>query len=290
VSRARAIVAGCLLVVGVVLVPFANAAVWGHRQLLDTPRFVDLASDVVRTPGVQTALAERITDQLVARSRALALARPVVQGATERVIDTSAFLTVFEPAVASLHRQLLDGDDQLTLDLRAVVPLIRQQLGRIDSRLGALVPDVGLVSVVVADRADAPALWDGVDVAQRGWWILPLVAVVLLAAAIAVANRRSTMTMLVGFGVAGVALVMVGVLSVARDSLDGATGAADRRLVRAVWDVVVRSLREQTLVLVGIGLVLAVVAGAVRLAVTRPSAARPDPARPGPAPVREVAP
>lgn len=281
-SRTRAIVAGCLLVVGVVLVPFANAAVWGRRHLLDTPRFVALADDIVQAPGVRTALAERIADELATRSTALRIGQPIVEAATERVIETSAFRTVLDPAVASLHRQLLDGDDRLTLDLRSVVPLIREQLGRVDGRLASLVPDVGLVTVTVADRAQAPALWDGVDVAQRGWWIVPVVALVLLGSAIAVANRRLTMTVLVGLGVAAVSLLMMAVLSVARTSLDGATSGADRRLVRGVWDAVVTSMREQTLVLLGLGIVLAAGAAIARYAVSRPSAARarPAPARP----------
>jgi hypothetical protein len=263
-NRARAVVAGCLLVVGLVLVPFANAAVWGRRHLLDTPRFVALTSAVVRTPGVRSALADRITDDLSTRSTALAIASPLVHAAAARVIESDAFLTVFDPAVASLHRQLLAGDDQLSLDLQALLPLIREELGQVDRRLASLVPDVALGGIVVADRADAPALWDGVDVARRAWWITPLVVVALLGAAIAVANRHLTMAALVGGGVTFACLVMLVALAIARASLSGVTSGADQRLVRGVWDAVVDSLQTQTLVVMALGILLAVVAGVAR--------------------------
>jgi hypothetical protein len=257
-------VAGCLLVVGVALVPFANAAVWGRRHLLDTPRFAVLTSDIVRTPGVRSALADRITDELSERSNALAIASPLVHAAVARVIETDAFLSVFDPAVASLHRQLLAGDDQLTLDLQALLPLIRDELGSVDRRLASLVPDVALGGIVVADRVDAPALWDGVDVARRAWWILPFVAVVLFGAAIALANRHITMTALVGGGIAFACLFMLVALAIARASLSGVTSGADQRLVRGVWDAVVDSLQAQTLVVMAFGILLAVVAGVAR--------------------------
>jgi hypothetical protein len=273
VSRARAVVAGCLVVVGVGLVPFANAAVWGRRHLLDTPRFVALTSDVVRTPGVRSALADRITDDLSARSTELAIASPLVHAAVARVIESDAFLTVFDPAVASLHRQLLAGDDQLTLDLRALLPLIREELGQLDRRLASLVPDLALGGIVVADRADAPALWDGVDVARRAWWIAPLLAVALLGAAVVVANRHLTMTVLVGGGIAAASLVMLVALAIARASLSGVTSGADQRLVRGVWDAVVDSLQTQTLVVMALGIFLAVAAG-VALALRARAAGR----------------
>jgi hypothetical protein len=164
-----------------------------------------------------------------------------------------------------LHRQLLAGDDQLTLDLRAVLPLIREELGSVDRRLASLVPDVALGGIVVADRADAPALWDGVDVAQRAWWIVPLVAVVLLGAAITVANRHITMTALAGGGIAFASLFMLVALAIARASLSGVTSGADQRLVRGVWDAVVDSLQAQTLVVMALGILLAVIAGVARV-------------------------
>ncbi len=270
-SRPRGIVAGCLLVVGVLLVPFANAAFWGRRHLLDTPRFTALIDEIARAPGVRPMLADRVTDQLVANNALLGVARPLVRAATERVIESSAFLAVLDPAVTSLHEQLLADHDRLTLDFRALVPLIRDEVGRVDRRIAALVPDLGLVSVTVADREDAPALWDGVEAARRGWWIVPVVVLVLLGGAIAIANRRLTMCVLVGIGVAVVSFAMVVVLGASRTSLDGATSGADRDLVRAVWDAVVPSMRRQSVVLMLAGIALAVAAGVARLVAARAS-------------------
>jgi hypothetical protein len=56
-----------LLVLGLVLVPLSVLAIWTNNQVSDTERFVATVSPVVEDPTVQSALADRITAEVLAR-------------------------------------------------------------------------------------------------------------------------------------------------------------------------------------------------------------------------------
>ena len=56
-----------LLVLGLVLVPLSVLAIWTNNQVSDTERFVATVSPIVEDPSVQTALADRITAEVLAR-------------------------------------------------------------------------------------------------------------------------------------------------------------------------------------------------------------------------------
>ena len=71
----RTFFAGLLLTVGILLLPLADIGVWVQRQLVPTDAFLDMTSEVLDEPEVQQALAERITEELVAASRASGRAR-----------------------------------------------------------------------------------------------------------------------------------------------------------------------------------------------------------------------
>ncbi len=52
---------------GLVLVPLSVLAIWTNNQVSDTERFVATVSPIVEDPSVQTALADRITAEVLAR-------------------------------------------------------------------------------------------------------------------------------------------------------------------------------------------------------------------------------
>ena len=117
-------------------------------------------------------------------------------------------------------------------------------------------------------------LWGAVDGAQRIALVTPLLVLVLVALAVAMARRRWLTLGVAGAVVAGVSLLLIGLLALTRQGVGGRVGAAvSRDAFDATWDVVARSLTNTTLI-VALGAVVVAAGGlVVHFLVTR----RPSP-------------
>jgi hypothetical protein len=261
--RLRGLLAGWLLAVGLGLVPLGDLALWLRRDVLDTDRFGTLSVKLIQQPEIRGALADRVTDELVTTKPALAAGRIALARATSGVIATTAFRTIFEHAVSRMHAQLRRGDERLTLDLDPMLPLVQHAVGAVDARAGALVPTTGLPPIEIATKHDAPALWDGIQIALDASWILPLVALAFLAAALAVAHRHARMAILVGIAIAILAGVILVALAVVRRGIAESAGSqVDVSAFDAGWHSLTSTLVSQTIVLGLAGFVL-VAAGTI---------------------------
>lgn len=256
-SAMRGFIAGVLVVVGLILVPFATIGIWTQRELLDTEAFTDLAAEVLHEEPVRDALAKRLVDEIVKREPRLGLGRFVLEPAMREVIGTSQFEQIFRLAVADMHTQLERGDDQLQLNLDAMLPILRNIVARVSSGLANQIPDsVGLPSITVVRKDQVPQVWFGVQVTREASWAFPLLMVLVFAAAIAIAHHHARTLVIVGFGVAIVCLLLALVLRTGRDALSDVAGpAVDVAAFDAAYDVVTDSLVTQTLLMGGVGLV-----------------------------------
>ena len=270
----RGLVAGLLLFVGFLLVPFATLGIWTQRELLPTEAFADLATDVVQQDAVQAALASRLADELIARQPRLRLGRVVLEPATVRALDTPQFEAIFRIAITSTHEQLVRGDDQLTLDLNAMIPIVRDFVAGVDQGVANQIPDSGLPAFTVVRKTEIPQLWFGVDVTRRASWVLPVLMVIALAAAVAVAKQHALTLVIAGFGVAFVCLLVVLALRVGRDMLSDVVGPeVDVSAFNAGYEAVTDAIVTQTFVLGALGIVAAGVG--VAFMVRRGSGTRP---------------
>jgi len=257
----RGVVAGLLLVVGLLLVPFANLGIWTRRQLLPTEAFTDLATEVVQQDAVQAALASRVADEIVTREPSLQIGRFVLEPAVGQALDTPQFEQIFRLAVTSTHEQLVRGDDQLTLNLDGLLPIVRGFVASIDQGIASRIPDsLGMPAFTIVRKSQIPQLWFGVDVTRKASWVFPILMVLALAAAIAIAPKHALMLVVAGFSVAFVCLMIVLALRVGRDVLSDVVGPeVDVNAFHAGYDVVTDSFIGQTFVLGGIGIVAAAV-------------------------------
>jgi hypothetical protein len=260
----RGFLAGVLAIAGLLLLPLADLGIWTQRELLPTDAFTQLATDVLHEPDVQQALATRLTTELVNREPALAIGRPLVQRAVVEGIGTPQFSQVMQASLGDMHDQLKRGDDTLFLNLDATLPLIKGQLAQIDPRLAASVPSSQVLpSITVVKRADAPELWEGVQIVRRAALLFPALAVVLLALAIAFAQHRARMLVVVGAALAVVALLLVLVIRLGRDPLSNVVGSeVSVAAFNAGYRVVTSSFVTQTVVLGIVGM-LAMGGGAI---------------------------
>ena len=156
--RIRRSIVGVLVALSCLLVLLAATVVWAHRTLLNTPTFVGTVGPVFQTPGVDSAVATRATDQLFtalnvqARLRdalppkASVAAVPVtnatkgfVAGELTKVLASPQFQAAWTGALTVTHEQLvavLRGQNTRAVSTSGgnivlnTVPAINQALGR----------------------------------------------------------------------------------------------------------------------------------------------------------------
>ncbi len=129
--------------------------------------------------------------------------------------------------------------------------------------------------VVIARRSEVPVQWGAVDAAKRIAFLTPLVVLGLLALAVAMARRRWLTLGIVGSVVAGVSLLLLGLMALAKQVVGRRLDAVvSRDAFDAAWEVIARSLTNTTLIIVLGALVVAAGGFVVHLILTR----RPSPA------------
>lgn len=114
--RWASLAAAVLLVLGCVGVPASVLAVWTHRQVADTGRFVATVSPVIQDPLVRSALTNRISTEV--------LARIDVEQIANEAIDALA--------AQGMRPQLVDRLHDLTGPMAAgVAGLVRDKVGQL---------------------------------------------------------------------------------------------------------------------------------------------------------------
>jgi hypothetical protein len=262
-----------LFVVAGLLIPFALVGVWTHQVLLDRDRFVHLSDDLLSREAVRQGLADQIIGQLE-RTRARTVAgEPALRPGITGALGSPEYRSVFEQALGGVHDQLTRDDDTVRLDVGPAVDLAHAQLARSNARLAnSLPPGSQVPPVVVARRNQVPVLWGAVDAAQRIAVLTPLLVLGLLALAVVMARRRWLTLGVAGAVVAGVSLLLLGLLALAKQGVGrGLDHVVSRDAFDAAWDVIARSLANETLIIV----VGAIVVGAGGIVVDQILTRRP---------------
>lgn len=173
---ARATAAVVLITIGVLLAPAAVVAHWAQRELTDTDRYLATIGPLASNPVLQSALENRVTEEIMAKidvptlvddvstslqdrgldraSQALTLLQGsltsgiegFVRNMTSRVVESDAFETVWLDANRVAHEQLVDvlqGRQGTVLQLSDDGALSVQLKGVIEQVKTALV-DAGL--------------------------------------------------------------------------------------------------------------------------------------------------
>ena len=124
--RIRRSIVGVLVALSCLLVLLSATVVWAHRTLLNTPTFVGTVGPVFQTPGVDSAVATRTTDQLFtelnvqARLRAAlppkaqVAAAPItnstksfVAGELTKVLESPKFQSIWTSTLTLTHQRLV---------------------------------------------------------------------------------------------------------------------------------------------------------------------------------------
>jgi hypothetical protein len=260
-----------LLVVAGLLVPFALVGVWTHQVLLERERFTNLSDDLLDRQAVRRGLADKIVQQLAETPGSRVPAgEPAVRAGVETALTTPAYRAVFKASLGDVHDQLTSDHDTLELNIAPAVDLARAQLAGNPRIANALPPGSQVPPIELARRSDVPILWGAVDAAQRIALVTPLLVLALVALAVAMARRRWLTLGIAGTVVAGVSLLLLGLIAAARQLVSRRLDAvASRDAFDGAWDVISRSLANTTLIIVVGALVVAAGGFVVHVILTR---------------------
>lgn len=302
-SRARGVAAALLLVVGCVLAPVAVTVQWARAMVTDQDTYLDAVTPLARNPVVLDALRDQAVgqlDQAITRADPQALLAsglsglgasdrvsalggllaPVLQnqlldaadGLVDRALHSDAFAQSWVRANAAAHTALvglLDGSadpalaraQATAIRVDSVLDTVRDRLTAAGATWAQQIPSVPTTLPLLApgtlDRAQG--YYTALDVLGIA---LPIAALVLLAAGVMLSRSRWTATLAASLG------VLAG-LAVLRLALEWGYGAAADasptapEVTRIFAEQLTGGLRSAGLLVAGVAIVLAVVAGAV---------------------------
>jgi hypothetical protein len=274
----RRFVTGLLILVSALTLVLASTSLWTRRNVINTPVFVSNVQTMVDLPPVEARINERVTTTVMADPRVqnaidqavavlperLQQFRPTVENGAASLVSagvlqlltTDPFRPLTTAALTSAHDQLVNGQPvEFTLgQAKARVPDSLRD-GIAGQVLDLLPNDVG---VTILTPADAPRIYNAVDLLRSVWWWLGLVALGTLAGALGVSrHRRGTLRAWAVTTTVLTLLVLLG-LRVARGFLLPQARPENREAVGAMYDFLAGSLRSWTLWLLGAALLVLV--------------------------------
>jgi hypothetical protein len=253
----RAFLVSLLVVVVIVLVPFADLGVWVQRELGSTTSFVNLGEEVLQQSAVRDALAQQIVSDVASGAPAVAGRAATLEPVVAGVLAQPSVRPALDQVLANTHDQLRNGHDPLQLDLSPLLPTLHAQLPAfLASRLPS---QLALPPVTVLRRSDAPAVWDGVQLVQQTALVLPIAMLLAVGGALVAARRRGGVCVAVGLATSVLAVGLVALIEPGRSVLEHQSGTpAQRAAFLAGYDTVTHTFVQQTVVLAVLGVALTV--------------------------------
>ena len=276
-----------LIVTGALSTAASVLALFVHTQVNDTDSYVDTVAPLASDPAVQSAVADRLTEELTRRLDGLP---QILTGPTESVVREAAlalvssdqFATLWTEANRGAHAQLAaavtgqatdgivraDEYGTVTLSLEPVMTELRTRVSdrgfTVVDRLPAFDPQFEILQsdeLVAAQRysnaLDRAALW------------LPWVAALCAVIAVAIAPKRMRALSLVGLATAVAMVALLVALTVVRRVYLHNQDIVSPDAAVAVFDTVATSLVSSIRILLACGVAVAVlgyVAGGSRSA------------------------
>jgi hypothetical protein len=172
-------------------------AAYARIDLLDEQDFADRAVESLEGQGVRRAIERELVGALP--EGATPRQRHLIESVTDRVIRSDAFRALFREATVQLHSAYLGGDNRVALRLDAAIPLVEDAL---PANAPALVRFArrqldGEVLTLRRGTFEGDAVARTGDARTMGV-VLPLVAVALFVAALALAAPRRRALLWIG--------------------------------------------------------------------------------------------
>ncbi|MGH2993343.1 MAG: hypothetical protein ACRDL1_07375 [Solirubrobacterales bacterium] len=275
-ARTRRVASIVLAVTGAALALIGGIMLYARQEIFEADAFSRHASDSLGDERVGLAVANPITDEVIANGPdELINARPLLSSAAQGVIESGPFRDLFRDAAARAHRTLFSRDrDELVLNLADSGAFVIDAVKAISPQTAKQIPkdiEPGLIDLTRSDFAIG-TVRAAEDIRFLGLF-LPALGLLMLAGSVAVApDRRGALVMASGSvaiaaAVGLIALLVGRSLLLARFDDDVVHDAVD-----AVWSSYLGGLQ---------GWFLGVGVGAIALAAAASTAGERDVAAPG---------
>jgi hypothetical protein len=261
-SRIRQYASVVLAVLAAVAIVFSVNTAWTQHRVFDTDEFVETLAPLPADPAVSHAIAthaaraltadgtldETVAGVLPDRLEFLApkfgtFVEEVVYDTTKSAVASDAFATVWTASLRTAHTTIigiLDGDvspsEPVTIDLDGAAGIV---LDRLDAQGIDLFDDLeaafGKIVLVQANALAAPR--SIVNLFHTSVWLFPIIALLLLAAAVALDRDRFRPVEVFGFSTTvAILLSVVAVRTAANIGFRSVLDPIDRAAVEAIWD------------------------------------------------------
>ena len=270
---------GLLILISAVCLFGSSVSLWTRHNVINTQVFVSNVETMVDLPQVEARINQKVTDTVMtnpdvqdAINNAMAVLPPrlqqfrptvengirsLISAGVQRLLTNDPFRPLTSGALTSAHQQLVNGQPvRFTLgQAKARIPASAKS-GLAGQVLDLLPNDVGFT---VVTPADAPQLYNAIDLLKSLWLWLGLAFLATLAGALGISRRRRSTLRAWSVTTTVLLLLELIALRVAAGRIVVAAKPENRDAVRAMYDVVAQSLRSWTLWLVGFALLVLVV-------------------------------
>ena len=258
--RARAALATIIIAFVIsVLVFVANLGVWAQRQVFDPGALAVASLEALHEQDSEEAIAAFLMDQAIEEVELLRFVRDPGERAVEVVLGSGVLDPTYVQITDVVRDRMVTGNpDAVVVDLLHLRNAILDPIAAIAPGAVDLVPDRVFQDIVILEGGVLPSLR---VVAEMTPWITALAgaaAMVLAVLLLAWSRRRSLATLAIGAAIGAAGAWSLVWVEAGRPLI---IGRIDNRLGMVLagngYDVLARSLREQSLTVLLVGVVIA---------------------------------
>ena len=272
--RRRYLVRG-LLALGALLFFLSIFAIWANRQMLDANHWSETSSRLLRDDDIRQQVSQIVVDQVYANvdvtsevanalpPRLQSLAGPaanalreLAQQRMDKVLQRPRVERLWETANKVTAQQFIDiaeghskaitqNGNAVVLDLRPIVLELATRLGLPASTVDRIPADVAMVKIM--DGNQVGFLQDAVAALQGLGWVLPALALIVLALAVYLSGPRRRETLLaVGLNIIAVSFLVLIIRRVGGTAVVNSLAKEDsvRPAVESTWAIGTRILKD----------------------------------------------
>jgi hypothetical protein len=264
-ERTRVGISVALTVIAALLLLVGGLALYLREDIVDSEAFADRATQSLEQDAVRTAVARELAAAFTdVGPPQLVSGRPILESVIEAIIGTEPFERLFREAASQANKVLFSRERTVVVQLEDATKVVRSALESANPKLAKKLPDNVSAELATLDEAKLTTgtLRAADDVRLLGI-VLPPLALVAFAGAIAVApDRRASVTRSgIAVGIVGaaalIALTVLRTLVVDGLEPDVLDEEELRAAGEAVWDGFLGDLSGWSLAVGAAGLVLA---------------------------------
>ena len=298
----RTPVSALLIVIGCVLAPLSVIGIWTANQVSDTNRYVANIEPLIHDPAIQNALTDKVTTAIVTRLDVTARTNQAadllnsrgfervgsllktfsgsltsavtsyVHNTVHKIVTSDRFATAWVEVNRVAHQTLVQAlsgqggavtvsNGQVTLDLTPFIAIVKQDLVQRGFTLVNSLPPIHPTIALFSSKTlvQAQTLYRVLNDLKI---VLPIVALLLIAAGVYIARDHRRSLIGAGLGFAASMLVLGAALLIARgiylNSVPNSVFPSDA--AAAAFDTLVRFIKIALRALLVLGLVVAIAA------------------------------